>query len=216
MEAVDPRKNFLYDTLLPIIEKVSWLLTILGLAAKFNLVPVGSIILLIGLSNLSVVYLLSGYKPKSVTSATTAGPYFEPISSQNQPGQFSNMPENQSFLVDILCPKLIGIGGSIVLVGTLFRLMIWNGSANMLIVGTGTILIVALLMTLNQRLNMRAVVLVVLGSIMLYISPEAWVRQFHHDDPILVAKMIYQIHNPRDPAAGEEVRQHLKQKRTSH
>ena len=213
METTNLKKNFLYDVVLPIIEKLSWLLSAVGLAAKYNLIPAGNFMLMIGLSNLSMVYFLSAYKPVSLPTAPTDGPYFEPTSSQNQHNPFSSTPETPSFLVDSLCPKLMSIGGAVVLIGTLFKLLAWNGSANMLMVGTGTMLLVVLLMALNQRLDRRAVVLVVLGSIMLYVSPETLIQQFHRDDPALVEKMIYQLHHPRDPAASQAVQQHLQQKR---
>lgn len=213
METTNLKKNFLYDVVLPIIEKVAWLLSALGLAAKYNLVSAGNFMLLIGLTSLGIVYFLSAYKPVSMPTATTDEPYFEPTSSQNQQSNFSSTPETPSFLVNSICPKLIGIGGAVVLIGTLFKLMIWNGSVNMLMVGTGTVLIAVLLMALNQRLDRRAVVLMVLGSIMLYVPSETLIHQFHSDDPVLVEKMIYQLHHPRDPAASQAVQQHLQQTR---
>jgi len=62
-------------------------------------------------------------------------------------------------------------------------------------------------------MNLRALILGVIGGFMLFVSPKYLAQQFHRDDPVLVQKMIYQLDHPRDRAAAEDVRQYLKQKR---
>lgn len=200
--------SFLYDVLLPKLEPASWIVAIWGFIASWNQLVGGATFLIIGLANISIAYFLSAYKPS--TPATTGGSYFEPVSSQQQ---LANTLDKPSFLLDSLAPKLVGISGAVVLVGTLFKLLFWNGSANMLMVGTGTIGLVVLLMTLNQRLDRRAVVLAAIGGVMLYFPSETLVRQFHRDDPELVELMVNQLHHPNDRAAARAVRIHIHQKR---
>ncbi|MBH8557856.1 GldL-related protein [Hymenobacter negativus] len=208
MEVRVESKSFLYDVLLPKLEPASWVLAIWGFIASWNQLAGGDVFLIIGLANLALVYYLSAYKPRSLTN--THGPNFESVASQQQ---ILNTSQDTSFLLDTLAPKLIGISGAVVLIGTLFKLLFWSGSAIMLTVGTATMVLVVLLMALNQRLNRRAVVLAAIGIIMLTVSSETLMRQLHRDDPQLVELMVYQIHHPHDRAAADAVRIHINRKR---
>ena len=199
MEAVEPQKSFLFDVLLPKIEVVAWILSIVGFMAKWNLIGAGNIMLIIGLVSLADVYFISAFKPiKRLDDSDGSSPY---------------QTESTSFLRDTLSPKLANIGGAVVLVGTLFRLMTWSGATIMLIDGTVVVLFVFVLLAFNQRINRLALWVGAIGAFMLYTPAETWVRQFHQDDPVLVQKMIYQLAHPRDSAAREAVSQYLKQKR---
>jgi hypothetical protein len=211
MDARVESKSLLYDLLLPKLEIASWLLAIWGFIARWYQVVGGAMFLIVGLGSLSVVYFLSAYKPRK--TSTTNGPYFEPVFNQQQFA--ASTSDNASFMLDSLAPKLIGISGSVILIGTLFKLLFWTGAANMLIPGTGTMLLVILLMALNQRMSKRAIVLGAIGCVMLYVPSETWVRQFHRDDPELIALMLNQLHHPHDRAAAEAVRVHMHQKRAN-
>ena len=74
-------------------------------------------------------------------------------------------------------------------------------------------LIVVLLMALNQRINMRAVVLAAIGIVMFTVSEETLMRQLHRDDPQLVELIVYQLHYPHDRAAAQAVRMRMNQMR---
>jgi len=208
METTTATVSFLYDILLPRVEKLGLLVTVLGVLAALTLVGRYETLLIVGLGTLGLTSFLNTYKPRVL--ATTDGPYFEPITGQNQ---FSNSSNPPSFLLDSLCPKLIGISGAFILVGTLFKLMLWSGGANMLLVGTGIMLIFVLLMALNQRINMRSVVLAAIGIVMFTVSEETLMRQLHRDDPQLVELIVYQLHYPHDRAAAQAVRMRMNQMR---
>lgn len=210
MEAQKPVKSFLYDTLLPKIEWLSWPIAAWGFIAGWYQIVGWASWLIVGIGNLSIASYLSAFAPRK--TLITDEPYFGPIVRQNQHNQFITA-DDDSFLLNSLAPKVAGIAGSVVLVGTLFKMMFWTGHRTMLIVGTGSMVIVVLIMALNQRRNMRAFILTILGGVMLYVPSETLMRELHRDDPKLVELMIYQEHHPHDRAAVEAIRIHIKQKR---
>ena len=199
METTAPKQHFLFDVLLPKVEVAAWVLSIAGFIAKWNLISLGNPMLIVGLGSLAYVYLLSAFRLETILN-----PFDSSMPDYNAP---------RSFYIDALLPKNAWIGGAVVWVGTLFRLMAWSGANQMLIVGTGVVLIAVVIRALNQRMNRHALLVGVVGIIMLYVPAETWVRQFHNDDPVLVRKMVYQLEHPRDPAARDSVQQYLKQKR---
>ena len=201
------RKSFLYDMLLPKLEVAGWIMAILGFAAKWALYNAGNIGLIVGLGTLSEVYFLSAFAPLRINDESSSNPY------RADGAQFSPLSAEPSFLVDSLLPKIINISSSVLLIGILFNLLDWNGGGMMLIVGVGTLLPAVVILALNQRMNQRALVLTVLGGLLMYVSSDTLARQFHRDDPILVEKLIYRNHHPRDRAANEDVRLYLQQKR---
>jgi hypothetical protein len=202
------QKSFLFDTLLPKLEKLAWVVAVLGFAAKWMQLVGGSVMLIVGLSTLSLVYFLSGYAPTRINDEDSVG---EGYQKPNAP--FATTPKAPSFLADMLLPKLINMSSAVLVIGLLFKLMFWNGSDVMLMVGEGTLFTACILLLLNQRIHKRALVLTVLGGLLMYIPADDLVRQFHGNDPVLVEKMIYRNHHPRDRAAQEAVRQHLWQQR---
>ena len=171
------------------VEKIAWPLALLGFAAKWNLLAAGHSMLILGLSALSAIYLLRAYQPAAA--------------------------ETPSFLLDNLLPKYLGIGGAVVFIGVLFKLMTWNNGTALLLVGTITLSVVVLIMVFNRLLTIRALVAAALGGLLLYVPAETLVRQFHHDDPVLVTKMIYQLNHPLDRSAAADVHQYLEQKRAT-
>ncbi|MBF9141186.1 GldL-related protein [Hymenobacter properus] len=198
------QKSFLFDTLLPKLHIVAWVVAILGFVAKWTQLEGGSTALIVGLATLSLVYFLTAYAPSRIPE--------DDSSAKSYPRQDTQIGESSkpaSFLVDILLPKLINMSSAVLLVGMLFKLMSWNGSQTMLIVGEGTLFTAVILLLLNQRINVRALVLAALGGLLMYTSADDLVRQFHRDDPVLVEKMIYRNHHPHDRAANEAVRQYL-------
>jgi hypothetical protein len=210
MEAREPIKSFLYDTLLPKIEIISLLVAILGFAFKCGLVKGGDIMLLVGLSNLSIVYFLRAFAPLALITDEVNFP--TQSIGRNGIG-FSPTSAEPSFFLDILFPKVVNLNGAVVFMGVLFKLMNWRGGTEYLIVGVLGMLFVVLFSAFKQRINVRALTLGVISGIVLFVSPKFLIQQFHRDDSVLVEKMIYQLEHPRDRAAGEDVRQYLKQKR---
>ncbi|MDQ2795380.1 MAG: hypothetical protein M3Y12_15440 [Bacteroidota bacterium] len=182
-----------WDKQLATAEKLAWPAALLGLAAKWALVPAGSYLLMLGLGPLSAVYFMRSYwqgasAADGETPATTA-----------------------SFLDDYL-RKVTGISAAVTLMGTLFKLMNWNSGNTMLVVGVATMALVVVMSAFRQRLSWFAVAIAAVGGLALYVPSETLIRQFHRDDPELVEKLVYQLHHPLDRAAAEAVQQHLRQK----
>ncbi|MDO7846059.1 hypothetical protein Q5H92_06815 [Hymenobacter sp. M29] len=202
------QRSFLFDTLLPKMEVIGWVVAIIGLAGKWWLLAGGSMMLIVGLSTLSVVYFLSTYAPARIKEEDALSEGHRKPSAP-----FAATSNAPSFLADLLLPKVINMSSAVLLIGMLFKLMSWNGSQMMLMVGESTLFTAVILLLLNQRMHVRALVLVVLGGLLMYISADDLVRQFHRNDPVLVEKMIYRNHHPRDRAAQEAVREHLRQQR---
>ncbi|MDQ2770193.1 MAG: hypothetical protein M3Y54_06810 [Bacteroidota bacterium] len=211
MEMTEPKRSFLYDVLLPKVEAVALILSVLGLALKLSLISSGNTELIIGLSTLSTVYFLRAFAPSKRIGADEV----------NFPEQYFGKPTNHyaatsseiSFFSDSILPKVIWLGGATAIIGILFKLMIWPGANNQLFVGFGCELIVIIGLALNQRVSLRSIVLGALTGVMLLINPKYLVQQFHRDDPVLVEKMFYHMDHPRDSAAGAAVRQQLNQAR---
>jgi hypothetical protein len=197
---------------LTVVEYLAWGIALTGFFLLWNQQAGGGILLIVGLGTLSIVYFLGAQLPVTQTafgSATAAsrndGDFRAPIVA----------PEAQpSFLLDTLSPKIMGISGSVILIGTLFKLLNWNGWYMMLLVGTVVMLVQAVLLLIKQRTNARALILTAIGGAMLAVSPETLVRQFNGKDPVLVEKMIYQMQNPHDRAAAEDLRLYRMTKRS--
>jgi|GEM_PF-1803056 len=210
MEAPSAGRSFLYDVVLPKVEALSWLAAILGFLAQWNQLGAGAFLLMLGLGTLSLVYFLRAYAPASHVRPDSAA--YDPSAAYND---FPEPIERPSFLLDGLAPKLTGISGAVVLLGILFKLLVWPGSRVMLLVGSATLLLVVVLSALRQRLNWRALLLTALGGLMLYVPSETLIRQFYRHDPALTEKMIYQLRHSRDRAAGEAVRQRVSPRRAN-
>jgi hypothetical protein len=202
------QKSFLFDTLLPKLEMLGWAVAILGFAAKWFQLAGGNVALIIGLSTLSLVYFLNTYAPARLNEPELSFGDYSIIAEQ-----FAPVTTPSSFLTDSILPKVINMSSAVLLIGMLFKLMFWNGSRTMLIVGEGTLLMAVILLLLNQRTHVRAMLLAGLGGLLLYVSADELVRQFHRNDPVLVEKMIYHNHHPYERTANEAVRQHLWQQR---
>lgn len=207
MEMPEPQKSFLYDIMLPKLELMYCLLCVLAAVLLWSQISAGKILSIIGLGGLAVVYYLKAFEPrKSLDEVNFSQQYFSTDAS------FS-VTTSQSFFLDTLAPKVMYISGATVLVGILFKLMFWNGSANMLLAGVPILVFFVLAWALNQRINRRAIVVAVLGSLLLFMPEETLVRQLHSDDPRLIELMINQLHHPHDRAASTALRAYQHEKR---
>ncbi|TPG66442.1 GldL-related protein [Hymenobacter nivis] len=168
------------------VEKIAWPAALLGLAAKWALVPAGSYLLILGLGALAAVYLMRSY----LLAAPAAGP-----------------STTAAFMDDYL-RKVTGISAAVTLVGTLFKLMNWNSGNTMLVVGVATMALVVVLSAFRQRLSLFTMAIAAAGGLALYVPSETLIRQFHRNDPALVEKLVYQLHHPRDRAAAGAVQRH--------
>lgn len=184
-------------------EGVAWGETLLGLLLKWNLAIGGNILVLLGLSSLSLIYFMRAFLPAPAQ-----------LSAPTDPGHSS--PElaasKADFLGQAVLPKVIGIASAVVFVGISFKLLNLPGNLNLLLAGTASLGIVVGLLALRRQVSRTALVVGALGVMMILLPDELLIRQFHRDDPVLVEKMIYQLHHPHDPAANAAVRQYLQQR----
>lgn len=201
----------MFDVLLPKMAVISLVVAVLGLVAKASLVKGGDIMLLVGLSTLSIVYVLRAFERTKLTGTDEVN-FPKKYLGQGRT-KFAATSKEISFFSDLILPKIVWLSGSVVIIGLLFKLMNWKGANQQLFNGVIGEVIVIICLAFNQRMNLRALILGVIGGFMLFVSPKYLAQQFHRDDPVLVQKMIYQLDHPRDRAAAEDVRQYLKQKR---
>ena len=209
MEAIEPQKSFLYDTLLPKVEKLGLIVTALGFVSAFMHIGRFETLMILGIGTLSVVAFLCAYKPAASSSDEVNCPsqYFN---NDNIP--YESLVE-RNFLLDTLAPKVVSIAGACVLIGMLFKIEVWNGANIQLLVGEIPLVFFVGLMALNQRIDRRAALLAILGGAMLFISSETLLQQLHSDDPKLVELMVNQLHHPHDRAANEALRTYQHEKR---
>lgn len=186
MEITEPQKIFLYDTLLPKLEVIALMLAGVGLALKLNLVNSGNMLLLVGLSTLSTVYFLRAFAPLKQISTDEVNFLEQYFGSPTN--QFLATASEIPFFSDILMPKIIWLGGATAIIGILFKLMIWSGANNQLFVGLCSEIIVIIGLALNQRVNLRSMVLGVLTGTMLFINPKTWCSNFTATTPCWLRK----------------------------
>jgi hypothetical protein len=198
----DKQQNFLYDVVLPRVEQVSLPVAVLGLALKYLLLPAGDVVLMVGISTLAVVYFLQVYSPNSNTFTTA------PIEETGNSFEYTGAAEPPPFLA-VVADKVVGQGMAVTLIGLLFSLLFWKGGRNLLVVGSGSLVLALILLANVGQFSRKGFVIAVLGIGMLLTPAEALVRIFYRDDPALVKKMIYQQQHPGDKAAAAEVQRLL-------
>lgn len=202
MEAPN-QKNFLFDTVLPIVERISWPLAVLGFGLRYFQLAGGSILLMIGLANLAIVYHLGSFAPVSTTPEAQQPFAYEPVStSHTEP------------FTTIVLKKIGGIASAVTLIGILFKLLFWNGSASMLLVGTLSLAAVVVMQLTSNKLSRRVVLIACLGAITWAIPTDTFVQQFYRNDPELVEAMRYHLQHPKDRVVAEKVRQLLRTQRS--
>ena len=206
MEMTEPRRHFLYDTLLPKIEIIYGLVIVLAVVLLWNHKKGGNTLCVVGLGGLAVVYYLLAFKPRNSQDAINFTRHC--FDSEKDTLQINT---KQSSFLDLLVPKVMYISSAVVLVGVLFKLMFWNGSEVMLLAAVPLLTFFVLAWALNQRVDRRAVIVAVLGGLMLSISSETLMRQLYRDDLQLVEAIVYQIHHPHDRAALEAYKKQMRE-----
>ncbi|MDO7883925.1 hypothetical protein [Hymenobacter cheonanensis] len=182
------RKNFLYNEVLPRTERLHWLVAATGLGFRYSLLRSGSILLMVGLSGLSVIYFLRAFEPV----IEDVGPEFSTA--------YSPVTESPELL-----RQFQYIASALTLLGILFKLLLWQGQAELLLVSVSTLLIT---ISLKWATSQQACSILLIGSLglLIWLVPtETLVRTFYRDDPALVEKMLFQHQHPGDKAATAEV-----------
>lgn len=201
----DATGNFLYDGVLPRVERFGWVLALTGLVSKYYLFAKADTLLMVGIGTLAVVYFLQAYAPNPTTLVT---PNLEEDSVFLK--QTTTSPP--SFLA-FVATKVIGIGSAPTLLGILFKLLFWKGATSMLLVGIFSLLIALILLASTGQFSRKGLIIATLGIGSLLIPTETLVRQFYRDDPALVEKMIVQLYHPSDKAATAEVQRLVRARR---
>ncbi len=194
MEASEP-KNFLYDTLLPKVERIGWLLTVLGLWLHCTVGHPINKMLLVGLLTLVVVYFLSAFAPVA-----------NPDDFTNQPYRTTDSALEKSFLLDVLLPKIQGLAMVVTLVGVLFKVSFLPNSVALLQVGVSILLVATVTQLAVGSLVRRAAVVLIPGITAWATPVETLVRQSYRHNPALLEKALYALKHPESRAAAEEVR----------
>jgi len=88
------------------------------------------------------------------------------------------------------------MGAAITLIGMLFKLLFWQGATNLLLVGTGSLVLALLLLASVGQFSRKGFTIVVLGISLLFVSTETLIRTRYHGDPALAEKVILQQHHP--------------------
>lgn len=190
--------NFLYDDVLPRVERIGWLLAITGLVSKYYLFAKADMLLMVGIGTLAVVYFLQTYAPVPTVPAT---PKLEETSFYLRQGATRLPPP----FLGVVATKVISLSSALVLLGILSKLMFWKGATTLLLVGSFSSLIALALLSSVSQFSRIGFTIAILGISLLIIPTETLVRTFYRDDPALVGKMIFQHHHPEDKAAAAEV-----------
>ena len=183
---------------------------LLGLAAKWALVPAGNYLLVPGLGALGVVYYLRSHWPAAFIAGS--GMPVQPSPGARGRSLRAGDPDKQSPFLNDYLREVRGISAAVTFIGILFKLMNWGNGNTMLMVGVVTMSVMVVISAFGQRLNRFAVAIAALGGLALYMPSETLIRQFRRDDPGLVEKLVYQLHHPRDRTAAADVQQYLQQK----
>ncbi|MGI4863396.1 MAG: hypothetical protein ACRYFZ_05690 [Janthinobacterium lividum] len=191
------QKNFLYDTLLPKVELINWLVVGAGLVLRcFFLRSGGNTLLTVGLEGLAIVYLLRAFEPSTID--VPANFAFNDATSM--------LPLSDGF-ISLLARQLLAFGSALTFLGILFKLLFWTGSAVMFPAGIGMLLLVIAWQSSVGSLARQTVLIAGLGVIAWTIPTDTLAQYLFRNDPILAEKLIFQHNHPHDRVAAQEVQQ---------
>jgi hypothetical protein len=196
METAEP-KNFLFDTILPKIERVGWLLTALGLGLLYTIGYPANKMLSVGLLTLAVVYFLCSFAPVAKANLND---------STNQSYRTTDSASEKAFLLDVLLSKIQDLAMVVTLVGILFKVSFLPNSVILLQVAVSILLVTTVTQLAVGKLVMRAAIVLILGITAWATPVETLVWQSYRHNPVLLEKALYVLKHPEDRAAVEEVR----------
>ena len=179
---------FLYDEVLPRVERLHWLVASIGLVFRYLLLRGSSTLLMVGLGGLATVYLLRAFAPETEESGPDLLVSYAPVSES----------PNSLHIFQY-------IASALTIVGILFKLLFWEYQAALLSIGVSVLLVTISLRWATGRLAHSSIVIGALGLFTWLVPTETLVRQFYRDDPALVEKMLFQHRHPNDKAAMAEV-----------
>jgi hypothetical protein len=184
--------NFLYDEVLPRVERLHWLAVGIGLVFRYLLLRGSSTLLMVGLGGLATVYFLWAFAPETEETGPDLLVNYSPVSeSPNSLRIFQY------------------IASALTLIGILFKLLFWKDQAALLSIGISVLLVTISLRWAAGRLAHSSIVIGSFGLLTWLVPTETLVRQFYRDDPALMEKMLFQHRHPDDKAAAAEVQRLL-------
>jgi len=173
-------------------EKILWIAVVLGLLLKVLHLPFSSLLLILGLSILSMSYLFAGWF------------MFATPTRQDQ---------------DTTTSILTGIALSVMVLGLLFKIQVWPMASFFLLLSipfTGVMLVV-LLITRNSKpelkrfysaMTIRTVPILVAALVMYPITERAFLNYYYHDNPEKAA-LLDRIMHTDDPSIKRKLHQEL-------
>lgn len=188
--------NFLYDEVLPRVERLCWLVAGIGLIFRCCLLRGNSTLLMVGLGGLAIVYFLRAFAPETEETGPELFVSYTPVTESSN-----------------LLRILLYIASAITLIGILFKLLFWKEQAALLPLGVATLLVTGSLRWAAGQLARPLLIISALGLLTWLVPTETLVRQFYRDEPALVEKMIFQHQHPDDKAATAEVQRLLQARR---
>jgi hypothetical protein len=182
-------RNFLYDDVLPRVERIGWAVAVIGLLMKYFLFSKGEDqLLMVGLSTVAIVYFLRAFAPETEESGPDIYSVYVPISEQVT-----------------LLRKFQYIASALTLLGILLKFLFWEGQAELLSVGVIILLVTISLKWASGQLTRSFLLIAALGLVTWVVPTDTLARQFYRDDPALVEKMIFHHYHPGDKAATNEM-----------
>jgi glucan phosphoethanolaminetransferase (alkaline phosphatase superfamily) len=178
-----------------LIERACLTLSLLGILLKLLLIRSGNPVLIISASLLSFVYFYFGF-------ALLNGIGFRAMFKK---ASYANISTGR-----ILGAIGVGFFLSIILIGLLFKLMIWNGAQEMITIGaTGLfmVLLAACVVMVIKRKSLdsfykgifvRGGVALLLAVIVFLTPGRSLIRIYHRDNPAFAELMIKALENPQD------------------
>jgi hypothetical protein len=142
----------------------------------------GAGMLVLSLGFLSLLYFLGGY--------------FQPVQTE------------QKFSVKVALVKVLsGFTLSVLVIGLLFKLMVWSGAAVMLLIGIcGTVVVAIIAFALTHAeynvagILRRSAIWSGLGAVLFLTSSTTLFALHNPDDPVLIEKFKTREAHPDDPA----------------
>lgn len=195
----EPRKNIVFEEVLPTAEPCCWALAVIGYLLKWALVPDGTPLLVMGLAGAALCSFLTTFAPNPLQPEEEYGPPLTPTAPVK--------PSN--FFTRSVAPKIARLGGAVTLLGILFKLLYLPGYETQLLVGLFSMLVAIAAMAVGRyRLGLRTLLTACLGLLAFFTPSETLIRQFHRNDPALAEQLIYQLQHPRDTVATAAVHAH--------
>ncbi|HZY81128.1 MAG TPA: hypothetical protein VFE50_16505 [Cyclobacteriaceae bacterium] len=184
------------------LERTLLIVAFAGFLMRALLIPGGSEVLFIGFTFATLFYWLLSF---AALNHIPLGGLFKKVS-------YANIGAGR-----ILGGIVTGMALSTVVMGIQFRLLLFYGATEMIVIGGMTlfmILLIALIVMIIRKkatdpfyrgVFIRGGLAVLIGIIMVLVPTRSWISLFHRDDPTYRDIFIRSVENPKDREALEEL-----------